>query len=176
LIGFAVGTAVLFGQVWCGYLCPFGALQELISRLGRRLGLRVYPDRPLEQGMRYMKYILLAIVLMLVWVTGDETWATFDPMQHVFGGRLSGWMLWLTGLVLIGALFHYRFWCRYFCPMGAFLALGNKLALLRGLAPKRRFEHCDLGVKGEFDLDCIRCNRCLTARDTHVRRPATKLS
>ena len=176
LIGFAAGTAVLFGQVWCGYLCPFGALQELISRLGRRLGLRVYPDRPLEQGMRYMKYILLAIVLIIVWVTGDETWATFDPMQHVFGGRLSGWMLWLTGLVLIGALFHYRFWCRYFCPMGAFLALGNKLALLRGLAPKRRFEHCDLGVKGEFDLDCIRCNRCLTARDTHVRRPATKLS
>lgn len=179
LIGFAAATAVLFGQVWCGYLCPFGALQELASRLGRRLGLRAYPDRALDQRMRYMKYVLLAMVLTIVWVTGDGAWATFDPMQHAFGGRLSGWMRWLTGLVLIGALWYYRFWCRYFCPMGAFLALGNKLALLQGLAPKRRFEHCDLGVKGEFDLDCIRCNRCLTARDTHVRRPAgpsTKLS
>ncbi len=170
LIGFAAVTALLFGQVWCGYLCPFGALQELTSRLGRRLGLRAYPDRPIEQRMRYIKYVLLALVLTGVWLTGEGTWATFDPMQHLFGGRLSGWMLWLTGLVLVGALFHYRFWCRYFCPMGAFLALGNKLALLQGLAPKRRFEHCDLGVKGEFDLDCIRCNRCLTARDTHVRR------
>jgi hypothetical protein len=54
--------------------------------------------------------------------------------------------------------------------MGAFLALGNKFALLQHLAPKRRFEHCDLGVKGEFDLDCIRCNRCLSGTDTHVRR------
>jgi predicted membrane-bound spermidine synthase len=171
LLGFAAVTTLLFGQVWCGYLCPFGALQELISRLGRRLGLRVYPDRPLEQRMRYIKYVLLAIVLTVVWTTEEGTWATFDPMQHAFGGRLSGWMLWLTGLVLIGAGFHYRFWCRYFCPMGAFLALGNKLALLQRLAPKRRFEHCDLGVKGEFDLDCIRCNRCLARTDTRVRRP-----
>jgi len=171
LLGFAGVTMLLFGQVWCGYLCPFGALQELISRLGHRLGLRTYPDRPLEQRMRYIKYVLLSTVLIMVWITGEGTWATFDPMQHLFGGRLSGWMLWLTGLVLIGALFHYRFWCRYFCPMGAFLALGNKLALLQGLAPKRRFEHCDLGVKGEFDLECIRCNRCLTGLDTHLHQP-----
>jgi hypothetical protein len=174
LLGFAGAGMLLFGQVWCGYLCPFGALQELISRLGHRLGLRSYPDRHLEQRMRYIKYVLLSAVLILVWSTGEGTWATFDPMQHLFGGRLGGWMLWLTGLVLIAALFHYRFWCRYFCPLGAFLALGNKLALLQRLAPKRRFDHCDLGVKGDFDLDCIRCNRCLTGRDTHLRRPQVK--
>jgi hypothetical protein len=52
--------------------------------------------------------------------------------------------------------------------MGAFLALSNKLAFLQHLAPRRRLEHCDLGVRGEFDLDCIRCNRCLTGRDTHA--------
>ena len=52
LLGFVALTSLLFGQVWCGYLCPFGALQELVSRLGRRLGLRSYPDRPLEQRMR----------------------------------------------------------------------------------------------------------------------------
>lgn len=170
LLGFAGATALLFGQVWCGYVCPFGALQELISRLGRRVGLRVYPERSLEQRLRYLKFILLAFVLIAVWVTGQGVWATFDPMQHLFAAHLSGWMLGLAALVLIASLFHYRFWCRYFCPLGAFLALGNKLALLQGLAPKRRFEHCDLGVKGEFDLDCIRCNRCLTAVDTHVRR------
>ena len=109
-------------------------------------------------------------MLVAVWVTGEGVWATFNPMQHAFGGRLGGWMPWLTGLVLVACLFHYRFWCRYLCPMGAFLALGNKLALLQRWAPKRRFEHCDLGVKGEFDLDCIRCNRCLSGTDTHVRR------
>ena len=169
LIGFIGVTALLFGQVWCGYLCPFGALQELASRMGRRLGLRSYVDRRLDRRMRWLKFLLLALVLVAVWVGDDATWASFDPMQHAFGGRLGGWMLALVILAVGGSLFYVRFWCRYFCPMGAFLALGNKVALLHRLVPKRRFEHCDLGVRAEFDLDCIRCYRCLSGRDTRVR-------
>jgi polyferredoxin len=169
LLGFIGVASILFGQVWCGYLCPFGALQELASRLGWLLGLRTYPDRRLDQRARWLKFLLLAFVLIAVWVSGDVTWASFDPMQHAFGGRLAGWILVLVILVVLGSLFYVRFWCRYFCPMGAFLALGNKIALLQRLAPKRRFEHCDLGVRGEFDLDCIRCARCLSGTDTRVR-------
>ena len=45
LLGFVAVTSLGFGQVWCGYVCPFGAAQELVSRLGRRLGLRTYPER-----------------------------------------------------------------------------------------------------------------------------------
>ena len=75
----------------------------------------------------------------------------------------------LIGVTLVGALFYVRFWCRYFCPFGAFLALSNKLALWHRLAPRRRFEHCDLGVRDEFDIDCIRCSRCLTGQDTRLR-------
>jgi predicted membrane-bound spermidine synthase len=168
LLGFVGLTGILFGQVWCGYVCPFGAAQELVSRLGRRLGLRSYPERQLEQGLRYVKFLLLGVMLIAVWATGDTLWASFDPMQQAFGGQLSGWMLVLTLAVLLGSLAYVRFWCRYFCPMGAFLAFSNKLAFLQRLAPKRRLQHCDLGVRGEFDLDCIRCNRCLTGRDTHA--------
>jgi len=174
LLGFVALTTVLFGQVWCGYLCPFGALQELLSRLGRRLGLRSYPDRPLEQRMRFTKFLLLGLLLIAVWVSGESLWASFNPMQHAFGGRhfggMGGWMGALVVLVLLGSLVYVRFWCRYFCPLGALLALGNKLALLQRLAPQRRFEHCDLGVRGEFDLDCIRCGRCLSGSDTQMRR------
>ena len=175
LLGFVALTSLLFGQVWCGYLCPFGALQELLSRLGRRLGLRSYPDRPLEQRMRFIKFLLLALMLIVVWVTAEPLWTYFNPMQHAFGGRLSGWMAALVVVVLLGSLIYVRFWCRYFCPLGALLALGNKIALLQGLAPRRRFEHCDLGVRGEFDLDCIRCGRCLTGADTQIRHGARRV-
>ena len=169
LLGFIAITALAFGQVWCGYLCPFGALQELVSRLGRGLGLRAYPDRRAEGVLRTLKFVLLAGVLLAVLGTGDGEWASFDPMQHLFGGRIGGWMLLLAVLVLAACLVYVRFWCRYLCPIGAFLALSNKLALIQRLAPARRFEHCDLGVKGEFDVDCIRCSRCLTGRDTRLR-------
>jgi len=170
LIGFVAISTLLFGQVWCGYLCPFGALQEFISRIGNRIGLRHYPDRRLETAMRFIKFLLLALLLVLVWTGGDARWARFNPMQYAFAGHWQGWMAVLLLLVVVGALFHFRFWCRYLCPFGAFLALGNKLALLDRLAPKRRFDHCDLGVKDAYDIDCIRCNRCLTGRDTRLHR------
>lgn len=126
--------------------------------------------------MRFTKFLLLGLLLIAVWVSGESLWASFNPMQHAFGGRhfgwMGGWMGALVVLVLLGSLVYVRFWCRYFCPLGAFLALWNKLALLQRLAPQRRFEHCDLGVRGEFDLDCIRCGRCLTGSDTQMRRHA----
>jgi spermidine synthase len=168
LLGFVAVSGLLFGQVWCGYVCPFGALQELFSRLGRRLRLRSYPDKRLERRLRWLKHLLLALMLVAVWTSGEGLWASFDPMQHVFGGRLSGWMLLLVLAVLVGSFFYVRFWCRYLCPMGAFLSLSNKLALLERLAPRRRFEHCDLGVRHTYDLDCIRCSRCLTGVDTRL--------
>jgi polyferredoxin len=93
-------------------------------------------------------------------------------MQQVFGARLWGWPWgWATALAFLtlgASLIHVRFWCRYLCPLGALLALSNKVALAPRFAPPRRFGHCDLGVRGEFDLDCIRCNRCLGGRDTRA--------
>jgi polyferredoxin len=150
-------------------VCPFGALQEFISRLGRYLYLRRYPVHAFDVRARYLKYVLLTLLLCSVWLSGDAAWSTFNPMQHLFGGHLPFWMALLTAVSLIGALFYYRFWCRYFCPFGAFLALGNKLALLKRLAPQRRFEHCDLGVRDEYDVDCLHCHRCLSGRDFGVR-------
>ncbi len=64
LIGFALVTTVMFGPVWCGYLCPFGALQEFVSRIGHRLGLRSYASRPLDNRLRFLKYLLLGLLLM----------------------------------------------------------------------------------------------------------------
>jgi polyferredoxin len=168
LLGFVLLSGVLFGQVWCGCLCPFGAAQEFLSRLGRRLGLRRYAHRPLDLRLRFLKYLLLGLMLIAVLLYDEPFWATFNPMQHAFGQHLAGWVLLVLGVSLGGALFYVRFWCRYFCPFGAFLSLSNKFALLQRLAPPRRFEHCDLGVRDEFDVDCIRCNRCLHAQDTHV--------
>ena len=174
LIGFAALTTVLLGPVWCGYVCPFGALQEVLGRLGRRLGLRAYPDRPVETRVRFLKYLLLAAVLLVAWWTGESRHAAFDPMQHVFAGRFAGWLGAVAVVTLLASLVYYRFWCRYFCPVGAFLNLGNKLALLQRLGPRRRIEHCDLGVTDDFDVDCIRCHRCIDAVDVGLphRPPA----
>ncbi len=169
LMGFVAVTGLLFGQAYCGYVCPFGALQEFVSRVGRLLYLRSYAVRGLDLRLRYLKYVLLALVLVASWTTGDLLWASFNPMQHVFHGDLMSWVGLLTVASLVGCLFYYRFWCRYFCPFGAFLALSNKLALLKRLGPTRRYERCDLGVHDEYDVDCLHCHRCVTGLDYGVR-------
>jgi len=170
LLGFVLVSGLLFGQVWCGYLCPFGAAQEFLSRLGRWLGLRRYARRPLETRLRFLKFLILALALPAAWWSGNGLWLTCNPMQQAFSPPWQGWATPLVVLSLVGALFFVRFWCRYLCPMGAFLALSNKLALLQHLAPKRRFDHCDLGVRDAYDIDCIRCNRCLSGNDYGVSR------
>lgn len=169
LMGFVLVTGLLFGQAYCGYVCPFGALQELLSRLGRHFYLRRYAVRGVDTRLRFVKFVLLPVVLVGAWWGGDLRWASFNPMQHVFHGEWRGWVGAITAASLLGALVYYRFWCRYLCPVGAMLALLNKVALLSRRGPTRRFEHCDLGVRHEFDVDCIRCNRCVSARDCGVR-------
>ena len=161
LIGFTIVITLLLGQVYCGYICPFGALQEFISRIGRHFYLRSEPEQHLERRMRYLKYLLLAGMLAGYWLTRDMFWVSFNPMQHFFAFNFSGWLLPITVISLLGALFYYRFWCRYFCPFGAFLAFGNKIALLRKWAPQRDYTRCDLGVDDDYDIDCIRCHRCV---------------
>ncbi|MFH0900405.1 MAG: 4Fe-4S binding protein, partial [Pseudomonadota bacterium] len=167
---FVVLTSLLWGQVYCGYVCPFGALQELASRLGRWIGLRGYVHEWLDVRMRYWKYVLLVIMMVAFWVTGERSWVELNPMQRLFHGQLGRWQLASAVVGLIGALFFFRFWCRYFCPMGAFLALANKLAILGWLAPRRSIERCDLGVRSEHDIDCLRCNRCIAGTDIGMRR------
>lgn len=173
LISFTLVITLLLGQVYCGYICPFGALQEFISRIGRHLYLRSYPDQELERRMRYVKFILLACLLLGYWLTRNKNWIYFNPMQHFFAFQLEGWILLITAISLIGALFYYRFWCRYFCPFGAFLAIGNKIALFKHSGPQRDFHHCDLGVDNEYDIDCLHCNRCIDARDYGLRKRKT---
>jgi spermidine synthase len=153
----AIVLSVLWGQAFCGFLCPFGALQELLSVKGLRR--RVSPA--VDQAARYVKFVLLAGLLVLFLVTDDTVWFSFSPLQHFFGWQMDSWVLMLSVTVLVASVFYFRFWCRYLCPAGAFLALFNKLSLLRRLAPRPIPAACDLGVRYPQDVDCIRCHRCL---------------
>lgn len=151
-----LAVSVLWGQAFCGYLCPFGALQEFLS-LKR---FRTRASMPVERAARYVKYLALAIVLSLFLLTDDDTWFGFSPLLHFFGWNMDRWVLALAVTSLVASIFYFRFWCRYLCPAGAFLALFNKVRLLRGRAPRTAPSRCDLGVTFTEDVDCIRCHRC----------------
>lgn len=150
--------AVFCGRFYCGWLCPFGALQELFSEAG----LTKKVTKKIEFKLKWPKYIFLGFLLYFLFL-GKYPPHFFDPLERafVFSFFFSRDAFWLW-LILLLSLFYSRFWCRYFCPTGAFLSLFNKIALLPVF--KKKFALCPWQVKKPRDLSCFLCNRCLMQR------------
>lgn len=174
LVGVAGVIALLFGRVYCGWLCPFGAVEEFLGRL-RRPKLRI--SQSVDWRARALKYWVLWGVLILSLLLASSALTNYEPFATLFnlGGRFINWVL--VAVVLMGALLIFRFWCRYFCPVGAILALVSRVSLLKLRAkeacPECRIcvDVCPVGAivpegKERVRIDageCIQCNECIVA-------------
>ena len=169
MVAFTVVTTLIWGRVFCGYLCPFGALEDFIAR--------VVPDRlqwspggVAHRGGLWLKYVILAglVIAALVGVRAP-LYGYVEPFGTVFFLSTSITM-WAIALVLLAASAVVpRFYCRYVCPLGAALALGSVVAPAR----IRRVEHCvhckvceqdcPTGAITGAEIDfkeCVRCSDC----------------
>ncbi|MBN2490684.1 MAG: 4Fe-4S binding protein, partial [Planctomycetes bacterium] len=154
---------VLVGNVYCGWVCPFGALQELLGELKPRR-LATDPGKAVWRHGRFVKYGLLFVLVLVFAATRDPAVLAADPLTTVFSAARGGATLGIAIGALALALVFRRFWCRNLCPAGAFLSLLGGLRLLRRLSPDTRPAACDLGVRHTRELDCLRCDRCRHAK------------
>jgi NosR/NirI family transcriptional regulator, nitrous oxide reductase regulator len=137
-------SVLLIGRgVFCGWLCPFGALQELLGQVSRALGVPQWnPPVALEKRLWLGKYIAAAAVLILVITAIDPAGATLEiePFKTAITTKFTrAWpyVLYAGALLAIG-LFSERAYCRFLCPLGGLLAFLDRLHLLNLL--KRRPE------------------------------------
>jgi Na+-translocating ferredoxin:NAD+ oxidoreductase RnfG subunit len=161
----------LFGNIYCGYLCPFGALQELVGDL-RPACLRTDPDKSAWGRARVVKYVLLAVLTLLFGTTFRHVLASGDPLITVFAEGRSLVVLCFAMLLLGLAFFYPRFWCRCLCPAGAFLALLNGVRLFKRFAPSVVPQSCQFGVRDRRELDCLCCDRCRRPGPREEEAPA----
>jgi polyferredoxin len=170
--------AILAGPVICGWVCPFGSIQEWIGKLGRRIfGKRynAFVPRKLDRALRYLRYLVLAWVSYMTIVTGKLAFEAVDPYAALFGFWRSE--VALGGLLVLGAtvllsLFVERPFCKYACPYGAFQGIFN---LFRIFGIKRNAPTCisckacsracpmniDVASAGRVrDHQCITCMQC----------------
>ncbi|WP_332715227.1 4Fe-4S binding protein [Pelagibacterium mangrovi] len=133
--------------VFCGWLCPFGALQELTSRIARLLRLPVWnPSQNMQRWMWLPKYGLAALIVGTAFAV-PEALASVEEVEPFKTAITSAftrpWPYVTYALVLlVMGLFTERFFCRFLCPLGGVLALGDRLHLFTFL--KRRPE-CGVG-------------------------------
>ena len=159
---------LLLGNIYCGYICPFGALQELLGDLkGRKVSSD--PGKEIWRWGRGVKYALLALLAVAFALTRDPGVLQGDPLITFFSGlstgRLGSWAFALGAAGVCLSLIFRRFWCRNLCPAGAFLALVGGVKLLARFLPQVRPRRCDLGVRTASDLDCLGCDRCRDEAD-----------
>jgi Na+-translocating ferredoxin:NAD+ oxidoreductase RnfG subunit len=171
---------IFFGNIFCGYICPFGALQEL---LGYVVPERFKPTLSIEtmQKARFVKYGVLLVVIIVFFFTRNRTTLTSDPLISIFNFQfwqlsIFGPLLLIMAIALIGSVFYTRFWCRYLCPVGAFLSLFNKVVILKRYVPAKKIGSCEFGLTGKDQMDCIYCDRCryqakASAKKEHLTRP-----
>ena len=182
LLLITVILALFSRRSFCGLICPFGTLQELFAKLGQKIFKRKFEmDTRVDSYLRYVKYAMLLIALVSAWKLGELWIAPYDPWVaygHLFSGfeeliEENIWGLSLLVMTLIGSMLYDRFFCKYMCPMGAFLALVSKLS---PTVIKRDEDHCiscglcrkvcPVNIKVDLvsevnSVECINCQLCV---------------
>lgn len=179
LMGIVLVLTLLFGRVFCSHLCPLGALQEWIRALGRKVGIKKDIELPvsIDRYARYLKYVILAVIVYFSYKTGDLIFRGYDPfnaLMHLgeeFDEKVAGYSI--LGALLFSSIFSKNWWCRYFCPFGAAMGMIKKLSPFRirrdeasciscGVCDKA----CPAGLvvsdaKEVNSADCISCLNCV---------------
>ncbi|CAD0187007.1 Putative electron transport protein YccM [Ruegeria sp. THAF57] len=181
-----VGLGAWGRGLFCGWLCPFGALQEFAHHVGRALRIpQIEPSDKWDQRLKWLKYVVLAALVVVVFTIPDQidkaaevepfktAITTFFVREWYYVAYAAFWLF--LGMVM------FKGFCRYVCPLGAFLAIGG---LIRGRDWIDRRADCGspcqlcrvkckygaIKKTGEIQYDeCFQCLDCVAIHDDRQR-------
>ncbi|RLF05582.1 MAG: hypothetical protein DRJ64_05425 [Thermoprotei archaeon] len=178
-LGILLIFAGLVGRFLCGWFCPFGLVQELLAKIPVK-------KWKMPRWMNYGKYFFLVFTVFLIpYLISDTVFCKLCPMGALEGGipqmllkpelhHLAGFLYWtkitILAITILLAIFINRFFCRAVCPLGALMALFNKISILQIRVNPHRCTTCDIctgacpvdiGIyKNPSSPECIRCGLC----------------
>ncbi|MCI8408927.1 MAG: 4Fe-4S binding protein [Lachnospiraceae bacterium] len=181
ILGMLLLLGVFLGRVVCGFLCPFGFFQELLYKISTpKLKKNVWTRR-----LSYLKYIILAVFVVGIplvlavpgfckyicpagTLEGGVILTALDRRLRGLIGGLFSWKIMVLIVVLISAIFVFRSFCRFICPLGAFYGLFHKIAWLRIEVNQEKCNNCNacislckMDTKKVGDAECIQCGECV---------------
>ncbi len=174
-------VTLLFGAVFCGWLCPLGSVQEWIGTIGKKIFKKRYNrfvGARVDHMLGYLRYAVLALVLFKTTQMVNLVFQRVDPyyaLFHFWMGDVLPSALIVLGGVLALSLFFERPWCRWFCPFGALIGVVQLLAPWKIRRNSAECTACGACARvcpmriplekktAVLDTRCNRCGNCLTA-------------
>ena len=190
--GMLMAIGVLLGRFVCGWLCPFGLIQEVIHRIPS-------PKRKLWKGLLAVKYIILVVFVCILPITavnymgmgkpafcqyicpsgtllgGIPLLGTHPELRQTIGA-LFGMKLLILIFTVIGCVFIYRFFCKAICPLGAVYGVLNKISVYHLEVNAEKCVNCKAcmkvckmevnPVRTPNSAECIRCGACVSSCPT----------
>ncbi|WP_230975036.1 4Fe-4S binding protein [Aminipila luticellarii] len=188
--GFLIFIGALMGRFACGWLCPFGLLQELLYKIPFFRKIRTFRG---DRALRYLKYVILVVFVILMplfivdiigqgapyfcklicpagTLEGGIPLVLMNKSLQETVGWLYAWKNFLLILTIIACLAIYRPFCKYICPLGAIYSLFNPISIFGYQINEEKCTNCNAcqkvckmnvdPVKGVRDIECIRCGKC----------------
>jgi NosR/NirI family nitrous oxide reductase transcriptional regulator len=164
-----LGSTILWGRVYCGRICAFGALTQLLDAVVPAR-LRVNVPRVLERRASFIKFGILAFALAFFLVTKNPLIYPYIEPFWMFGLYGRSAPMWIgLGLLLVATVFVRNLYCRFLCPLGAFLGVLSNLTVFR----IKRWSECSTcricqkacewgAIQGPkiIQSECVRCDDC----------------
>lgn len=189
VLGIILLYSIILGRTICGFLCPVGLIQELLYKI-KTPKLKKSKVTRILSYFKYILLLILVIILPLIYAlkanniplpafckyicpAGTLEGAILllsNPNNNSFFGMLGvlfTWKFTLLVIFIIASIFIFRFFCRFFCPLGALYGLFNKISILGVKVDKTKCNscqacvtHCKMDIKEVGDHECIQCGEC----------------
>lgn len=183
VLGTLLLLGLLLGRLICGFLCPFGFLQELLHKIPTP---KLQKSR-VTRALSLLKYVILLVFVIAMplialvpgfceYICPAGTLEAGIPLTllqerlRALTGVLFTWKVALLVLILVGCILCYRAFCRFLCPLGAIYSFFNPVSFFGIRVDRSKCIHCDacvrhckMDVKKVCDRECIQCGECIAS-------------
>ena len=188
VFGILLLYSVMLGRMICGWLCPFGLVQELLYKIPTPK----LKKSPVTRLLSYLKYVILVFFVFIIPITyafKDTPLPAFCkyicPAGTIEGGLILlsnkvnasyfsmlgpifTWKFLMMVSIVVGSVFAFRLFCRFLCPLGALYGLFNKISFFGIKVNMDKctrcnlcVSHCKLDIHQVGDQECISCGECI---------------
>jgi len=176
-----IPLTIILGRFFCGWICAFGTLNDFIYILSQKVfKTKIKVDEKVDNILKFIKYFILVFIVVVIWTIGSTAfdgmspWTAFANILDIKNSLLEniiGFIL-LT-VIIIGAFFIERFFCRYLCPLGAIFAILSRFRIFNIKKTREKCgpcrictNNCTMGIRlyktdKVTSGECINCFKCI---------------